>query len=161
MRPRPSGSHKFIDNSVKTDAVVMEPEFETNTDENRTLLECEDYADVDQYTELGDMEVEDGYKRFGVAEMNPNHRPNGSHEFLENFVRKETDAVVVESDHDTMRTFLRFKDLCLKVKMLKLMMKRQRTWSLTMRTFLRRKDLNLKLKVKTMKLLLTQSLGQG
>ena len=44
--------------------MVVEADYETNSDENRTVLECEDSADVDEYTELGDMEVEDGYERF-------------------------------------------------------------------------------------------------
>ena len=32
--------------------------------------------------------------------MNPNPRPSGSHELLENSVKTKTDAVVVESDHE-------------------------------------------------------------
>ena len=54
----------------------------------------------DEETELEDTVVEAGYERFGVTKMNPNPRPSGSHEVLENSVKTKTDAVVVESDHE-------------------------------------------------------------
>ena len=34
--------------------------------------------------------------------MNPNPRPSGSHEVLENSVKTKTDAVAVESDHENL-----------------------------------------------------------
>jgi hypothetical protein len=62
-------NHQFLASSAitKTDAVV-EPEFETFSDENRTVVESED-SEAGHPTELRDMDVEAGYERFGVAEM--------------------------------------------------------------------------------------------
>ena len=47
---------------------MVEPEFETFSDKNRTVVESDD-SEAGHHTELGDMEVEAGYERFGVAEM--------------------------------------------------------------------------------------------
>ena len=99
MRPRPSGNHEFLATSVKTEAdAVVKPECENISDESR-LVVYSDCSEVDdEETELEDAEVEAGHKRFSVAEMNPNPRPSGNYDFLENPVKTKTDAVVMESD---------------------------------------------------------------
>jgi hypothetical protein len=48
---------------------VLEPEFETNSDENRTVLDRHYSEAVGEFMELGEMDVEAGYERFGVAEI--------------------------------------------------------------------------------------------
>ena len=49
---------------------MVESEFEPFSDKNRSVLESDEYEATEECTELWDMEVEVGYERFGVAEMN-------------------------------------------------------------------------------------------
>ena len=68
-RPRPSGKFEFVASSIKIKSdAVWEPGFETNSDENSTVLGRDCSEDVDKFAELGDMKVEAGYDydRFGV-----------------------------------------------------------------------------------------------
>ena len=99
MGPRPSCRREVHASSVKTktDAVVK-PEIETVSDESRIVVNSDCSEADDEMTELEDAEVEAGHKRFSVAEMNPNPRPSGNYDFLENPVKTKTDAVVMESD---------------------------------------------------------------